>query len=671
MAPEEAQIPSAHPRIRRIGLVACYVLIGAQLAVFAGWQFRIPILRGQVFGSFVSPNAALCFLVCALSILLQSSTSKPSVSRLLIRIGQALGLAVAIFGTLILVEHLTGIDLGIDRIFFAHRLDDWFLPNPGRFAITSAIAFLVGGVGLFFLRYRGRIPFADLTGSLALGVSYIGIIGYLFSFRIFYGRVMSAPTALLFAVLGIAMLCTSSTGWVVGALSSPRLGGLLVRRLTTSIIFLVPILAAIETWLENRQIVNPEGGMAILVLVVVAVFITLVLRTAAVMNSIDQAQEAAQQRATALSEELSALIEASPVGIIRFRHDRTVSSWSAAAERMLGWKAEEIIGKQLPIAPNSSHGWSELVAELAAGASLVHIETKQVRKDGTVIDALVSGAPIRSASLHKASTQSASIQGSTGQAQEFIGVIADSTELKRAKEALIRTEKLSAAGRLAASIAHEINNPLEAVTNLLYLARSAPERTQDFLAMAEEELARVTHLTKQTLGFYRDSGSSELIDLSALIEGVLNIYQSKLKGKQITVVKRLAVKERITTAAGEVRQVLSNLLANAVDASHDHGTIAIRTRFAIVQGSVAGVRITVADTGSGIDPGLRGKIWEPFFTTKKDVGTGLGLWVSRQIIEKHAGSIRFRSSAKGTVFVLFLPSTRVEQLRGVSARWKT
>jgi PAS domain S-box-containing protein len=656
MAPEEAQIPSVHPQIRRIGLVACFALIVAALAVFAGWQFRIPILRGQVFGSFIAPNTALCFLFCAFSILFQRLASRP-----LIRIGQVLGLAVAIFGALILVEHLTGIDLGIDRIFLAHRLDDWFLPTPGRFAVTSAIAFLVGGTGLFFLRYRGRIPVADLTGSLVLGVSYIGIIGYVFGFRIFYGRAMAVPTALLFAVFGIAMLCTSSTGWVAGALSSTRLGGLLVRRLTTSIIFLVPILAAIETWLENRQIVNPEGGMAILVLVVVAVFITLVLRTAAVMNSIDQAQEAAQQRATALSEELSALIEASPVGIIRFRQDRTVSSWSAAAERMLGWKAEEIIGKQLPIAPNSSHDWSELVAKLAAGASLVHIETKQVRKDGTVIDALVSGAPIRSAS----------IRGSIGQAQEFIGVIADSTELKLAKEALIRTEKLSAAGRLAASIAHEINNPLEAVTNLLYLARSAPERTQDFLAMADEELARVTHLTKQTLGFYRDSGSAELIDLSALIEGVLNIYQSKLKGKQISVVKRLAVKERITTAAGEVRQVLSNLLANAVDASHDHGTIAIRTRFAVVQGSVAGVRITVADTGSGIDPGLRGKIWEPFFTTKKDVGTGLGLWVSRQIIEKHAGSIRFRSSAKGTVFVLFLPSSRVEQSRGVSAGWKT
>ncbi len=650
MDSEDAQIPTAHPFIRRVGLLACYALIVAAILVFTGWQFRIPILRGEMFGSFIAPYTALCFLFLALSILLQVSSSK-----VLSKIGIGFGLVVAVFAVLILAEHLTGFDFGIDRLFFAHRLDDWFLPTPGRFAITSAIALVVGGVGLVFLRHTGRVPIADLAGSLVLGVSYIGIIGYMFNFHIFYGRAMAVPTAVLFAVAGVAILCTSATGWVVGALSSSRLGGLLVRRLTLAIIFLIPALAALETWLESRKIVNPEGGMAILVLVVVAIFITLVLRTAAVMNSIDESQENAQQRAAALSEELSALIEASPVGIIRFRQDRTVSSWSAAAERMLGWKAEEIIGKQLPVAPNSSHDWSELVSKLSAGASLVHIETKQLKEDGSIMDALVSGAPIHSAA---------------GPAQEFIGVIADSTEIKLAKDALIRTEKLSAAGRLAASIAHEINNPLEAVTNLLYLARSSPDKAQDFLAMADEELARVTHLTKQTLGFYRDSGAPGLIDLSSLIENVISIYQSKLKDKQITVVKDLAVTERITTVAGEVRQVLSNLLANALDATPSKGKIIVRTKFARASGTVARVQITVADTGSGIDPALKSKIWEPFFTTKKDIGTGLGLWVSKQIIEKHAGSIRFRSSSKGTVFILFLPVTTVVQSRGVSAGWK-
>lgn len=649
MGPEDAQTSSALQTVRRSGFLACYTLILASFLVFAGWQFRIPILRGQVLGSFIAPNSALFFLLSAVSILLQLSSGTKR------RIGQILGLFITAFGALMLFEHLSGLDLGIDRLFFAHRMGDWWLPNPGRVAITSSIAFTVGGLGLFFLRSKIQVPLADLAGALVLGVAYIGIIGYMFGFRLFYGRVMSAPTALLFSIFGIAILCTSASAWIAGALSSPRLGGLLVRRLTFAVICLIPILAAVEEWLEKRRIVNDESGMAMLVLVVVAIFTTLVLRTAAVMNSIDEAQEAAQQRATALSEELGALIEASPVGIIRFRQDRTVSSWSAAAERMLGWKAAEIIGRQLPMAQGSAHDWSDLVGRLAAGASLVHIETKQVRQDGSIMEALVSGAPIRS---------------TAGQAQEFIGVIADSTELKLAKDALIRTEKLSAAGRLAASIAHEINNPLEAITNLLYLVRSAPEQSKEFLTMAEEELARVTHLTKQTLGFYRDSGAPELVDLSELIEGVLNIYQSKLKSKQITVMKDLAVTEKISTVAGELRQIISNLLANALDASPAQGVIAIRTRQIDLHNG-RGTQITVADTGSGIEPALKSKIWEPFFTTKKDIGTGLGLWVSRQIIEKHKGSIRFRSNSKGTVFVLCLPWIEAEQGRGVGAAGKT
>lgn len=653
MDSEDIQILPLHATMRRVGIVASSTLVAGACVILAGWQFRIPLLRGQVFGSFVSPNAALCFLLSGISLLLQTSSGRSAHRQWRVRIGQAMGVAIGLFALLTLAEHLTGIDLNIDRQFFAHRLNDWWLPSsPGRFAITSAIAFTVGGLGLVFITRKDKALFADIAGCAVLGVAYIGIIGYMFGFRLFYGRVMAMPTAIMFAVMGVAMLSTSSAGWVVTSLANPRLGGLLVRRLTAAILFAVPALGLLETWVERKKLINPEGGMALLMLAVVALFTTLVLRTAAVMNSIDQSQEASQRRATALSEELSALIEASPVGIIRFRQDRTVASWSAAAERMLGWKAEEIIGQQLPVAPNSTHDWSELVAKLAAGASLVHVETRQVRKDGSVMDALVSGAPIHSPA---------------GQEKEFIGVIADSTEIKLAKEALIRTEKLSAAGRLAASIAHEINNPLEAVTNLLYLARSSRDQTQEFLAMAEDELARVTHLTKQTLGFYRDSGWPEAVDISALVQGVLNIYQTKLKGKQIRVVKDFGTEEKISTVAGEVRQVISNLVANAIDASPNQGTLTIRTKRVYTNGAgVPGIQVTVADNGSGIDTALKGKIWEPFFTTKKDVGTGLGLWVSRQIMEKHGGTIKFRSSKNGTIFQVFLPSMPPTQLQKVN-----
>lgn len=175
--------------------------------------------------------------------------------------------------------------------------------------------------------------------------------------------------------------------------------------------------------------------------------------------------------------------------------------------------------------------------------------------------------------------------------------------------------------------------------------------------MADEELARVIYLTKQTLGFYRDDGAPAAVNISALVENVLNIYQSKLKGKQMRIVKDLRAETEISTVAGEVRQVLSNLVANAIDAVPTQGVITIRTKSARANGTGApGIQVAVADNGSGIDAAIKSRIWEPFFTTKKDVGTGLGLWVSKQIIEKHGGSIRFRSSQRGTLFIVFLPS---------------
>jgi signal transduction histidine kinase len=189
--------------------------------------------------------------------------------------------------------------------------------------------------------------------------------------------------------------------------------------------------------------------------------------------------------------------------------------------------------------------------------------------------------------------------------------------------------------------------------------------------MAEEELARVTHLTKQTLGFYRDSGAPEPVDITALIEGVLNIYHSKLKARQITVVKEFNTGEKLNTVAGEVRQIISNLLANAIDASPKNGVITIRMKpLARAGNHASGVRITIADTGSGINPAYKSKIWEPFFTTKKDIGTGLGLWVIKQIVEKHSGTIRFKSNKNGTVFMVFLPSMAVEHARSISAEMK-
>jgi PAS domain S-box-containing protein len=244
----------------------------------------------------------------------------------------------------------------------------------------------------------------------------------------------------------------------------------------------------------------------------------------------------------------------------------------------------------------------------------------------------------------------------TGKVAHWFGTSTDIHERKAADNLLRRTEKLAAAGRLAATVAHEINNPLEAVGNLLYLALHEPGLpviSRQYLRMANEELRRVGHIVSQTLGFYRESGTSQSIDLSALVDDVLPLYQRKLDARQIRVTRSM---ERVTVegVASELRQVVANLLSNALDAMEPYGVLAMEVRS---QGDE--VRLSVSDTGHGIAPPLLEHIFEPFFTTKKDIGTGLGLWVSKGIVEKHQGRLDVVSSQKdedhGTAFVMTLP----------------
>lgn len=244
----------------------------------------------------------------------------------------------------------------------------------------------------------------------------------------------------------------------------------------------------------------------------------------------------------------------------------------------------------------------------------------------------------------------------------LLAISREITSLKLAQTALMQAEKLAAAGRLAATIAHEINNPLEAVTNFIYLAKTAqglPQEVYRQLDIADQELARVGHIAQQTLGFYRDTSSPQTIQLEELIKGVVSIYERRLKYKRIRLDQQLEPDLNIFGRKGDLKQVLSNLLTNAIDASPNHGNIIVRIRKSTDwQNGAPGVRITVADSGTGMSPETRAKAFSAFFTTKAEVGTGIGLWVTRNILEASGGAIRCRSSQKipcGTVMSMFLP----------------
>ena len=251
----------------------------------------------------------------------------------------------------------------------------------------------------------------------------------------------------------------------------------------------------------------------------------------------------------------------------------------------------------------------------------------------------------------------------------IIAIGVDVTENKRAHMALLQNEKLAAIGRLSASIAHEINNPLGAVTNLLFLAKvsGASDEVQGFLDRADIELRRISAITNQTLSFGKQSADMKTVDIAELLESVINIFQSRLVNGRVRIERRIGSHQPIACFEGEVRQVLSNLVSNALESMPTKGgRLLLRSRCARNwTAGTEGVSITVADTGTGIHPDIRRKIFEPFFTTKGHSGTGLGLSVSLEIVRRHSGSLRVRSrqkpSGSGTVFTLFLPSGQVRE----------
>jgi len=259
-----------------------------------------------------------------------------------------------------------------------------------------------------------------------------------------------------------------------------------------------------------------------------------------------------------------------------------------------------------------------------------------------------------------------------GNIERLVAVSRDVTELKSAQELAIQSEKLAATGRLAATIAHEINNPLEAVTNFIYLAMTAkglPEEVCRHLEIADRELARVSQIAQQTLGFYRGASNDRWISVADLIRDILIVYERKLAYKQIETVVSVAPGLRLYGRQGELRQAVSNLLTNAIDASRAGGKIWVRARASRrwSRGGDEGVRITLVDNGSGMSREVQKRVFVPFFTTKAEIGTGIGLWASKTLIEQKGGLLRFRSrqgEKAGTAMSMFLPNGRSDPASG-------
>ena len=352
---------------------------------------------------------------------------------------------------------------------------------------------------------------------------------------------------------------------------------------------------------------------------------------------------------------LDSMLANAPVGLAFFdTHLRFVRVNQAFADlvqvpvsRILGKTISDVMG-----GPAAGKVHEALAAVFSSGEESHELELSDGgSKPGQGWNWLVSAYPIRT---------------TPGEVRWAGIIVRDVSERMRAEEALRKTEKLAATGRLAASIAHEINNPLEAITNLLFLLRNfsgLPPGALHYLEMAEHETRRITEIAQQTLRFYRQSTLPQRTPLSELIDSVLDLYKSRMHTLNIEVERDYDPAETLFCFSGEIRQVVANLVGNAVDAMPAGGELKIRARRARDWRSPRrdGVRITVADSGAGMDAETRERVFEAFFTTKEDVGTGLGLWVSQEIIAKHSGVVRVRSRLaapgrrSGTIFQIFIP----------------
>ena len=348
---------------------------------------------------------------------------------------------------------------------------------------------------------------------------------------------------------------------------------------------------------------------------------------------------------------LAAIVESSEDAIVSKDLSGVVKSWNPQAERLFGYSPREMIGQPIRklIPPDLQAEEDSILATIARGERIEHFETVRVAKDGRRIDVALTISPIRD--------EAGRIVGASNIARDI-------TQKKQTEQALRMTERLASVGRLAATVAHEINNPLEAVTNLLYLARSAedPAQIHPLLAQADGELRRVAILSKQTLGFYRERNGARRLRIGSIVQSLVSVFTSKARNKFVDIKAEIRQDPEICAIESEIRQLVANLLNNSIEAIARDGTIRVRVSAgrAWHQATTRGVRLTIADSGRGIAPEHRSKLFQPFFTVNKDVGTGLGLWVSKGIVERHGGNIRFRSrtlpSKSGTVFTVFLPS---------------
>jgi PAS domain S-box-containing protein len=363
------------------------------------------------------------------------------------------------------------------------------------------------------------------------------------------------------------------------------------------------------------------------------------------------ARKQAEEREQTISKRLAeaaAIVESSEDAILSKNLNGIITSWNLGATKIFGYSSEEMIGASImKLIPEELHSdESVIIGKIRAGERVEHFETVRITKDGRRLNVSLTVSPVKD-ELGKVIGASKILRDISGQ--------------KRVEASLLQSEKIAAAGRMASTIAHEVNNPLEAITNLLYLLRPLITDTAglEYLATAESEIARVSHIAKQTLGFYREHAAASSISVSELVRRGIMIYEPRCSANGITIEKSLSSIRKVVLRQGEMMQVISNLIANSMYAMPSGGILSISVED--TDAAKDGIIITIQDTGGGIAAEDIPRVFDAFFTTRSAIGTGIGLFVAKQFVEGHGGRIELESKQgvkeHGTTVRIYLPVT--------------
>jgi PAS domain S-box-containing protein len=370
-----------------------------------------------------------------------------------------------------------------------------------------------------------------------------------------------------------------------------------------------------------------------------------ILGTVQDITQIRQGGETLRENSKRLSE-LAAIVESSDDVILSKDLNGIITSWNAAASRVFGYSAEEMVGSSiLKLIPKDLHSDEKIIIEsIRAGKRVEHFETVRLTKDGRPLEVSLTVSPVKD--------EHGVVIGASK-------ILRDISDRRRIEQSLLQAEKIAATGRMAATIAHEINNPLEAVMNLLYLLRpmiTDPEGI-NYLSSAEDELGRVSHIAKQTLGYYREHASASRTSLAEIVLHAMTIYEPRCVAAGIEIRKSLDSSRKVVLRRGEMMQVISNLIANSIYALPAGGVLSISVEDKLEPKD--GIILNIEDNGVGIAAHNLPNVFDAFFTTRSTVGTGIGLFVARQFVEGHGGRIEIESrndtENHGTSVRVFLP----------------